>query len=316
MILEKNTKIYIAGHNGMTGSALVRLFKNNRFDNLILADRTQLNLLNQQDTQRFFNYNKPEVVIISAAKVGGIKANMDFPAEFIYENLTIQNNIIHSAYLSGAKKIVFLGSSCIYPRMSQQPMKEEYLLTGTLEPTNEAYAIAKIAGIKMAEYYHKQYGIEVLCVMPCNLYGTNDNFDVENSHVLSAMVRRFVSAVENDLEKVEVWGTGIAKREFMHVDDFASAIYYLLENYNSYEIVNIGWGKEISIKELAETVAEKAGFKGEIIWDSTKPDGMPLKKMDVTKLFSLGFTPKITLAQGIEQTITEFKALKEKGLIK
>jgi GDP-L-fucose synthase len=316
MILKNDTKIYIAGHNGMTGSAILRKFKSEGFENLIMADKAELNFLNQTSTLEYFLKNKPEIVIISAAKVGGIKANMDFPAQFIYENLTIQNNLIHSAFLSGTKKIVFLGSSCIYPRNCPQPMKEEYLLTGPLEPTNEAYAVAKIAGIKLAENYNQQYGLEILLAMPCNLYGTNDNFDPDNSHVLSALVRRFVNAVDNNLDEVDIWGTGSAKREFMHVDDFAEAIYFLLNNYSSPKIINIGWGKEISIKELAELIAEKSNFKGRLNWDSTKPDGMPLKRMDVSKLNELGFTPGISLKEGIEKTIMEYKELKSKGKIK
>ncbi|MCK5218942.1 GDP-L-fucose synthase, partial [bacterium] len=247
-----------------------------------------------------------------AARVGGIQANIDHPAEFLYENLAIQNNVIHQSYLSGVKKICFLGSSCIYPKECPQPMKEEYLLTGPLETTNEGYALAKIAGVKMIEFYRKQYGFCGISVMPCNLYGTNDSFDPLHSHVLSALVKKFVDAVDNKAQSVTMWGTGTARREFMHVDDAAEAILFLMEYYDSPQLINIGWGEDISIKELALLIAQKVGFEGELIWDTTKPDGMLRKCMDVSRIKTLGYAPKITLEKGIQKTIEEYREFKRK----
>ena len=296
----------------MVGAAIVCLLKKRGFDNLILRSSNEVDLRDSLAVETFFKGAKPEVVILAAARVGGIQANIDHPAEFLYENLAIQNNVIHQSYLHGVKKLCFLGSSCIYPKECSQPMKEEYLLTGPLELTNEGYALAKIAGIKMIEFYRKQYGFCGISVMPCNLYGTNDSFDPLHSHVLSALVKKFVDAVDNRAQNVTIWGTGKARREFMHVDDAAEAILFLMEYYDSSQLINIGWGEDISIKELALLVAQKAGFEGELIWDTTKPDGMLRKCMDVSRMKDMGYTPKITLKEGIRQTIEEYKELKNK----
>ena len=308
--MNKNDKIYVAGHLGMVGSAIVRQLEKRGFTNLTVRTPGELDLINTNSVAEFFKSEKPDCVILAAAKVGGIYANMHHQAEFIYENLMIQTNVIHQAYLHGVKKLCFLGSSCIYPTKCSQPMKEEYLLSGVLEPTNEGYAIAKIAGLKMTEYYNRQYGFNSISVMPCNLYGTNDNFDPENSHVLSAMVRRFVDAVDDGANSITLWGTGVARREFLHVDDAAAGIVFLMNNYDDPEFVNLGWGTEVTIKELAEMVSQTAGFKGELVWDSSKPDGMLLKCMDSSKLNKLGFTPQITLEEGVTRTIAEYKQLK------
>ncbi len=308
--MNKNDKIYVAGHLGMVGSAIVRQLEKRGFTNLTVRTPGELDLINTNSVAEFFKSEKPDCVILAAAKVGGIHANMHHQAEFIYENLMIQTNVIHQAYLHGVKKLCFLGSSCIYPTKCSQPMKEEYLLSGVLEPTNEGYAIAKIAGLKMTEYYNRQYGFNSISVMPCNLYGTNDNFDPENSHVLSAMVRRFVDAVDDGANSITLWGTGVARREFLHVDDAAAGIVFLMNNYDDPEFVNLGWGTEVTIKELAEMVSQTAGFKGELVWDSSKPDGMLLKCMDSSKLNKLGFTPQITLEEGVTRTIAEYKQLK------
>ena len=311
-MINKKSKIYIAGHNGMVGFAIVRLLRKCGFDNLILRSSKELDLRNSLAVKKFFEAETPDVVILAAARVGGIQANIEHPAEFLYENLAIQNNVIHQSYLSGVKKICFLGSSCIYPKECPQPMKEKYLLTGPLELTNEGYALAKIAGVKMIEFYRKQYGFCGISVMPCNLYGTNDSFDPMHSHVLSALVKKFVDAVDNKAQSVTMWGTGTAKREFMHVDDAAEAILFLMEYYDSPQLINIGWGEDISIKELALLIAQKTGFEGELIWDTTKPDGMLRKCMDVSRMKDLGYTPKITLKEGIQKTIEEYKKLKKK----
>lgn len=311
--MNKSDKIYVAGHRGMVGSSVVRLLEKYGFTNLILRTREELDLRNFSAVKTFFDEERPDVVILAAARVGGIKANMDFPAEFLYDNLTIQNNVIHQAYLHEVKKFCFLGSSCVYPRECQQPMKEEYLLTGALEPTNEAYAIAKIAGLKLVQYYRKQHKFNGISIMPCNLYGTNDSFDPLHSHVLSALVKKFVDAVDSSVENVTVWGTGIARREFMHVDDAAAAIVFMTENYDAPKIINIGWGKDIPIKELAALIAKKSGFKGRLSWDSTKPDGMLRKCMDVSKMRTMGFSPKITIEEGIEKTIAEYQGIKRRA---
>jgi len=307
--MNKQDKIYVAGHNGMVGSAIVRLLESRGFGNLLLASRSQLDLKDSLAVSEFFEGQKPDVVILAAARVGGIAANSNFPAEFLYENLAIQNNVIHQSYLHGVKKLCFLGSSCIYPRQCPQPMKEEYLLGGPLEPTNEGYALAKIVGLKMVEYYHKQYGFDGVSVMPCNLYGTNDNFDPEQCHVLSALVKRFVDAVSSQEESVTVWGSGKARREFMHVDDAAEAILFVMEHSELAGPINIGTGSDITIKELAFMVAAKAGYKGKIDWDTRRPDGMPVKCMDVSKLSKLGFKPKISLEQGVQKTIEEYRKI-------
>ena len=306
--MNKTDRVFIAGHNGMVGSAIVRLLRDRGFENLILRSHSELDLKDSNAVKDFFELEKPEIVILAAARVGGIQANLDYPAEFLYDNLVIQNNVIHQSFLGGVKKFCFLGSSCIYPRECPQPMKEQYLLTGALEPTNEGYALAKIAGLKMVELYRKQYDFDGISVMPCNLYGTNDSFDPLHSHVLSALVKKFVDAVINDTKIVSVWGTGSSKREFMHVNDAAEAILFLIDNYDSSEFMNVGWGDDISIKDLAYLIAEKTGFLGEIKWDTTKPDGMPRKCMDVSRLSELGYSPKIALEEGIDRLIEEYRA--------
>jgi GDP-L-fucose synthase len=305
--MELSSKIYIAGHNGMVGSALYRLFKREGYSNILVKTLSELDLRNQAEVAKFFISNKPEYVILAAARVGGINANLTYPAEFLYENLQIQNNVIHQSWLNGVKKLIFLGSSCIYPRECPQPMKEEYLMDGKLEPTNEGYAIAKIAGLKMCEYYRKQYGFNCISVMPCNLYGINDSFDLLHSHVLSALVKRFSDAVMENLSEVTLWGSGIARREFMNVDDAAEAIYFMLQNYDSPEFINIGWGEDISIKELAEKISERTGYTGKVNWDTLKPDGMLKKCMDISKMKAMNFMPRITLEQGIDQMITLYR---------
>lgn len=309
-MISKKSRIYIAGHNGMVGSAIKRLFQNQGFENLVFKTKTELNLLDAHAVKTFFASEKIEYVIFAAAKVGGIQANMSFPATFLYENLVIQNNIIQNSYEFNVKKILFLGSSCIYPKDCPQPMKEDYLLTGKLEPTNEGYAIAKIVGLKLLESYKKQYGFDSISLMPCNLYGTNDSFHPEHSHVLSSLVRRFVDAVEENKKEVVIWGSGIARREFMHVDDLAEAVLFFLENYDSSDFVNIGWGADVSIKELAELIANECSYNGQIIWDNEKPNGMLRKCMDVSKMHNIGFSPRIDLESGIRKTISEYKNLK------
>ena len=304
--MEKNSKIYIAGHNGLVGSAIVRNLKSNGFNNLVLKTHKELDLLDWQEVKKFFETEKPEYVFLAAARVGGILENDTYPADFIFQNMQIQNNIIHNAYLSEIKKLLFLGSSCIYPRECPQPIKEEYLLTGPLEKTNEAYAVAKIAGIKMCQSYNKQYGTKYISVMPTNLYGPNDNFDLNSSHVLPALLRKFHEAKINNQKEVLIWGTGSPKREFLHVDDLADACVFLMENYNENEIVNIGTGEDISIRELAEIVKRIVGFEGEIKNDTSKPDGTPRKLLDVSKLHSLNWKHKIELNQGIKDTYQWF----------
>jgi GDP-L-fucose synthase len=303
-------KVFVAGSNGMVGSAVIRLLSTNPKYDIIVRNRKELDLLDSIAVSNFFAVEKIDIVILAAAKVGGIQANMTKPGQFLFENLQIQNNVIHQAYLNNVKKLVFLGSSCIYPKECPQPMKEDYILTGKLEPTNEGYAIAKIAGLKMCEVYKKQYGFDSISLMPCNLYGPNDSFDLQHSHVLSALVKRFSDAVTNGLDEITLWGTGIAKREFMHVDDLAKVLVFLMENYHDAEMINVGTGTDISIKELAELIADKAGFKGTISWDASKPDGMLKKCMDVSKLDALGFKPEITLSDGIDQMINIYKTIK------
>lgn len=313
--MNKSDKIFVTGHRGMVGSAIVRALQAKGFKHIITATRQELDLRLQAKVGRFFKDQRPDYVFLSAAKVGGINANMSYPAEFLYDNLMIQTNVIHESWKNGVKKLCFLGSSCVYPRECPQPMKEEYLLTGPLEPTNEGYAVAKITGLKMAKLYYTQYGFRSICHMPCNLYGTNDSFDLRHAHVLSALVRRFVDAVDEKAEKVTIWGTGRARREFMHVDDAAAAFIFLMEKYDSPEIINIGWGEDISIKELAGMIALKSGFRGALVWDASKPDGMPRKCLDVSRMKELGFHPGITLEEGIERTMAEYRALKLKGAI-
>ena len=307
--MNKNAKIYIAGHNGMVGSAIVRKLKSEGYSDFVFRTSKELDLTDQQAVKQFFELEKPEYVFLAAAKVGGIHANNTFRAEFIYKNLMIQNNVIHYAYENQVKKLLFLGSSCIYPKMAPQPLKEEYLLTGLLEPTNEPYAIAKIAGIKMCEAYRSQYGCNFISVMPTNLYGPNDNYDLNNSHVLPALLRKFHTAKIENKDVVEVWGSGSPKREFLHVDDLASACYYLMLNYESSELVNIGTGTDVSIKELAELIKSIVGFEGELRFDSSKPDGTPRKLMDVSRLHNLGWQHQIALEDGIKSVYKEVKEL-------
>ncbi|MDR3651670.1 MAG: GDP-L-fucose synthase [Paludibacter sp.] len=350
--MEKNSKIYIAGHNGMVGSAIKRNLENKGFTNIITRQKDQLDLLNEKSVEQFFNEEKPEYVVLAAAKVGGIVANNTYRAQFIYENLMIQNHVIHQSYKNGVKKLLFLGSSCIYPRMSEQPMREDALLTGVLESTNEPYAIAKIAGIKMCEAYHAQYGCNFISIMPTNLYGQNDNYDLEKSHVLPALIRKMYIGkclMENDWTKIRadldklpiegvngsfsneiilkvlskygistinnevnitLWGTGSPMREFLHVDDMADSSVFLLMNYDAPDTipshVNSGCGEDLSIKDLSEIVKKSIGYKGKIIWDSTKPDGTPRKLMDVSKLKGLGWQPKISLEDGIKRVISVY----------
>lgn len=310
MKLSKSTRIYLAGHTGMVGSAILRLLNAKGFNELILATSKELDLTNQSAVNNFIKINKPELVILCAAKVGGIQANIDNPATYLLDNLQIQNNVITASLQQGVSQFVFLGSSCIYPRECPQPMREEYLLTGKLEPTNEGYAIAKISGIKLLEGLKKQYGFNSISLMPCNLYGPNDSFDLKHSHVLSALVKRFTDAKDNNDNEITLWGTGIARREFMHVDDVARSVLYMLEHYQSHEFINIGCGYDISIKELAALIASKTGFAGDIKWDTSKPDGMLRKCMDVSRMKSLGFEPSIHLEEGVEQMIQIYKQLK------
>jgi GDP-L-fucose synthase len=297
--MEKESKIYIAGHRGMVGSALVRKLEAEGFRNLVTRTSKELDLRNQAAVADFFKEEKPDYVFLAAAKVGGIVANNTYRADFLYENLAIQNNIIHSAYLEGVKKLMFLGSSCIYPKLAPQPLKEEYLLTGLLEPTNEPYAIAKIAGIKMCDAYRDQYGCNFISVMPTNLYGPNDNYDLKNSHVLPALIRKFHEAKEGGAKEVTVWGTGAPKREFLHADDLADACFFLMQEYDEPGLVNIGVGDDVSIADLAKMVKEIVGFEGALVFDTSKPDGTPRKLMDVSKLNALGWKAKTSLRDGI-----------------
>jgi GDP-L-fucose synthase len=304
--MKKTSKIYIAGHRGLVGSAIIRNLEKNGYTNLITKTHSELDLLDSVAVSNFFKKEKPEFTFLAAAKVGGIHANDTYPADFIYQNLQIQNNIIHNAYLNNAKKLLFLGSSCIYPRECPQPIKEEYLLTGPLEPTNEAYAVAKIAGIKMCQSYNKQYGTKFISVMPTNLYGINDNFDLENSHVLPALLRKFHEAKLNNEPEVVMWGTGKPMREFLYVDDMADACIYLMNNYSDSEIVNIGTGEDVTIQELAKTISKVIDYDGEIVNDTSKPDGTPRKLLDVSKLHSLEWQHKISLENGIKKTYDWF----------
>jgi GDP-L-fucose synthase len=303
--MEKSAKIYIAGHRGMVGSAIERKLRSEGYQNIIARTSSELDLRNQQAVNAFFDLEKPDYVILAAAKVGGIHANNTYRAEFIYDNLMMEANIIHAAYLNKVKKLLFLGSSCIYPKMAPQPLKEEYLLSGYLEATNQPYAIAKIAGIEMCDSYRAQYGCNFISAMPTNLYGTNDNYHPENSHVLPALIRRIILAKKNNDSRVVIWGTGTPRREFMHVDDLADACYFLLQNYNQAGLVNIGWGEDVTIKELAEMIAVEVGYTGELEFDSNKPDGTPRKLMDTKKITNLGWKPSIKLKDGINRTILE-----------
>lgn len=310
--MELNSKIYIAGHRGMVGSAIIRNLHSKGYNNIITRTSNELDLRNSQAVADFFESEKPEYVFLAAAKVGGIQANNIYRADFIYENLMIQNNVIHNSYINNVKKLMFLGSSCIYPKMAPQPLKEEYLLTGLLEETNEPYAIAKIAGIKMCESYKRQYGCNFISVMPTNMYGPNDNYNLSNSHVLPALIRKVHDAKENNSPSVEMWGTGTPMREFLHADDLGDACVFLMNTYDGEQFVNIGSGTDLTIKELALLIKDIVGFKGDIVHDLSKPDGTPRKLMDVSYLHSLGWKHKIELSEGIKQVYDDFK--KKEGI--
>ena len=304
--MNKGEKIFVAGYRGLVGSALIRRLEREGLHNLPKCDRSQLDLSDEQAVHGFFAQEKPAIVIVAAAKVGGIKANNDFPVEFLLDNLRIQNNVIHAAHEAGVRKLLFLGSSCIYPKFAPQPIPETALLTGSLEPTNEAYAIAKIAGIKLCQAYAREYGANFISAMPTNLYGPNDNFDLNTSHVLAALLRKAHEAKMGKVRELIVWGSGNPRREFLHVDDLASACLFLLERYDSPEIINIGCGEDVSIRELAELICDVVGFEGNLAWDTTKPDGTPRKLLDITKLRNLGWQPTISLREGIAQTYDWF----------
>ena len=299
--MKSGSKIYIAGHRGMVGSAIIRKLSAEGFNNIVVRTSSELDLRNQQAVNIFFEAEKPDIVVLAAAKVGGIHANNVYRAEFLYDNLMIEANIIHAAYKSKVEKLLFLGSSCIYPKMADQPLKEEYLLTGELEPTNEPYAIAKIAGIKLCESYRDQYGCNFISAMPTNLYGPNDNYDLNTSHVLPALLRKFHTAKQDGNSTVEIWGTGSPKREFLHVEDLASACFFLLQNYNEKELVNIGSGEDMSIKDLALAIKKVVGFEGELTFDTSKPDGAPRKLLSMDKLHGLGWKHQIELEAGIKR---------------
>jgi GDP-L-fucose synthase len=308
LMMQKSDKIFVAGHRGLVGSAIIRRLESEGFDNLPKRARSKLDLADEEAVQDFFAQEKPSVVIFAAAKVGGIKANNDCPVEFLLDNLRIQNNVIHAAHQAGVRKLLFLGSSCIYPKFAPQPIPETALLGGPLEPTNEPYAIAKIAGIKLCQAYSREYGANFISAMPTNLYGPNDNFDLETSHVLAALLRKAHEAKTRKLRELIVWGSGKPLREFLHVDDLASASLFLLEKYDSPEIINVGCGEDISIRELAELICDVVGFDGELAWDTTKPDGTPRKLLDITKLRDLGWRPTIPLRDGVTQTYDWFLA--------
>ena len=306
--MDKTDKIFVAGHRGMVGSAVMRRLQADGFKNLLIRDRSELDLMDESAVAKFFLKEKPTIVICAAAKVGGIQANNDYPVQFLLDNLRIQTNVIRSASDSGVRKLLFLGSSCIYPKFAPQPIPETALLSGPLEPTNEAYAIAKIAGIKLCQAYCREYGANFISAMPTNLYGPNDNFDLETSHVLAALIRKAHEARMRNDQRLIVWGTGKPRREFLHVDDLASACLLLLEKYDSPDIVNVGYGEDISIRELAELICEVLGFDGELAWDTSKPDGTPRKLLDVSKLRALGWKPAISLRDGIARTYQWFRA--------
>ncbi len=305
--LNPESAIYVAGHRGLVGAAVVRALERQGYRNLLLRTHHELDLTEQAAVRQFFDRERPQAVVMAAARVGGIQANNTRPAEFIRDNLLIQDNVIDAAHRAGVAKFVFLGSSCIYPKLAPQPIKEDYLLTGPLEPTNEWYAVAKIAGLKMCQAYRRQYGFNAISLMPTNLYGPGDNFDLENSHVLPALIRRFHEAKLRGDTAMTIWGTGTPRREFLHVDDLADAVVYLMKTYDEEPIVNIGWGEDVTIQELADMIAAVSGFRGRLVFDSTKPDGTPRKLLDTSRLSSLGWRPQITLQQGIEQTYAWFK---------
>jgi len=306
--MNTDSKIYVAGNTGLVGSAIVRMLHHKGYTNILSTPSSHFDLRRQTEVERFFQINEPEYVYLAAAKVGGIGANKDYPAHFIYDNLMIQSNIIHAARKFGVKKLLFLGSSCIYPKMCEQPIKEEYLMTGPLEPTNDAYAIAKIAGIKMCQAYRKQYGFSAISLMPTNLYGPNDNFDLQSSHVLPAMIAKFHAAMGHSKHwEVKLWGDGSPMREFLHVDDLAEACFTCMKNYDGIDPLNVGTGKDVTIKELAETIADVVGYDRDVTWDTTKPNGTPRKVLNVDKIKSLGWEPQIELRQGIESTYEWYK---------
>jgi GDP-L-fucose synthase len=311
--LDRDSRIYVAGHQGMVGSAIVRALNRAGYNNLVLRTRHELDLKDGEKVVQFFESTKPEYVFLAAAKVGGIWANSSYPAAFIYDNLAIQDHVIHQAYLHGVKKLLFLGSSCIYPRECPQPIREEYLLTGPLEQTNEWYAIAKIAGIKLCQAYRKQYGCDFISVMPTNLYGPGDNFDLETSHVLPALLRKFHDAKENSKAPI-LWGSGSPRREFLHVDDCAEACIFLMQRYSDSEIINVGAGKDIAIAELANIVADVVGYEGDIQWDRSKPDGTPRKLLDISRINKLGWSPKILLREGLVSTYQWYMQGATRGL--
>lgn len=308
--MEKASKIYVAGHRGMVGSAILRNLEKRGFRNFVLRTHAELDLTNQRAVDEFFSAEKPEYVFLAAAKVGGIVANTTYPAKFFYDNIIIETNVIHSAYVHGVKKLMFLGSSCIYPKFAEQPMREDALLTGLLEPTNEAYAVAKIAGIKMCDYYRREYSCDFVSVMPTNLYGPGDNYDLNNSHVLPALIRKFHEAKTNDSPEVVLWGSGSPLREFLHADDMADATVFCMLNYSDFGHVNVGSGIELSIKELAHKVRSIIGYDGRIVWDRSKPDGTPRKLMDSTKLHNMGWQPTVSLDEGLEAVYREFCSIK------
>ncbi|MGZ3858340.1 MAG: GDP-L-fucose synthase [Flavisolibacter sp.] len=308
MSMEKDSKIYVAGHRGMVGSAIVRKLRKEGYKNLLMAPSSELDLRDQTAVRKFFENEKPHYVFLAAARVGGIMANNTYRANFLYDNLMIQNNVIHHSWQNGVKKLLFLGSSCIYPKMAPQPLKEEYLLTGPLEYTNEPYAIAKIAGIEMCDAYRIQYGCNYISAMPTNLYGPHDNYDLNNSHVLPALLRKFHEAIQQEAKEVVVWGTGSPRREFLHVDDLADACFFLMQHYNKPGLVNVGVGSDISIKELALMIQEITGFEGNLVFDTSKPDGTPRKLMDVSKLKAFGWSATIPLKEGIEKVFQDYLA--------
>ena len=307
MKLLQESRIYVAGHRGLVGSAVVRSLENHGFGNLVVRSHKELDLTEQSAVRQFFDDARPQAVIMAAARVGGILANSSHPAAFLRDNLLIQSNVIDAAYRSGVEKLVFLGSSCIYPKLAPQPIKEDYLLTGPLEPTNEWYAIAKIAGVKMCQAYRREYGFNAISLMPTSLYGPGDNFDLQSAHVLPALIRKIHEAKRRNDKSVEIWGTGTPRREFLHVDDLADAVLYLLQNYDEEPIVNIGWGEDLTIRELAETIMSAIGYKGALEFDHSKPDGTPRKLLDVSRLVGLGWRPRISLTAGIQTTYNWFK---------
>jgi len=313
MLMNENSRIYVAGHRGLVGSAIWRELQRQGFKNLAGRTRSEVNLLDAGDVQKFFTETKPEIVFVAAVKVGGIHANSTEPARFLFENLQIQNNLIHAAKLAGVKKLLFLGSSCIYPKLAPQPLKEEYLLTGPLEPTNEWYAVAKIAGIKLCQAYRRQYGCDFISAMPTNMFGPNDNYDLQTSHVLPALIRKFHDAKTSSAATVTCWGTGTPLREFLYADDLAGACVFLMQNYSEEQFINVGSGSEITIRDLSELVKRVVGFTGEIVWDPTKPDGTPRKLMDSSRLFALGWKPQVDLETGIRLAYDDFLAKQSRG---